>query len=112
MRSAQRSLCAAMLVLQAVVIGLTTPVMISVADVGVGTAVAIGLGLTAACLVTAGLLRRSWAYGLGWVIQVAATALGFLIPLMFFLGVLFGALWAVAYFLGGRIDTERAALAR
>jgi hypothetical protein len=39
MSSAQRSMCAAMLALQAVVLGLTTPVMISVADVSVGTAV-------------------------------------------------------------------------
>jgi len=108
MRSAQRSMCAAMLTLQAVVLGLTTPVMISVASVSVGTALAVGLGLTVACVLAAGMLRRSWAYYLGWVIQVASLALGFVIPLMFFLGAVFAALWAGAFFLGAKIDRERA----
>jgi hypothetical protein len=97
-----------MLTLQAVVLGLTTPVMISVASVSVGTALWVGLGLTAACIVTAGMLRRSWAYYVGWAIQVASLALGFVIPLMFFLGAIFTALWAGAYFLGAKVDRERA----
>jgi hypothetical protein len=108
MRSTKRSLCAAILLLEAVVLGLTTPVMISVASVGVPTALSVGLGLTLACIVTAGLLRRSWAYGLGWAIQVAALALGVLITMMFLLGVIFAALWATAYFLGEKIDREKA----
>ncbi|HET6699493.1 MAG TPA: DUF4233 domain-containing protein [Nocardioidaceae bacterium] len=108
MRSAQRSMCAAMLVLQAVVLGLTTPVMISVSDVGVGTALAVGLGLTVACVITAGMLRRRWAFGLGWAIQLASIALGLVVAMMFLLGIVFAALWAGAYLLGARVDTERA----
>jgi uncharacterized membrane protein YciS (DUF1049 family) len=108
MRSVQRSLCAAMLILQAVVLGITTPVMISVADVDVSTAVWVGLGLTLACVVTSGLLRRSWAYLLGWAVQVASIGLGFVVPMMFFLGIVFAALWAGAYFLGRKIDVEKA----
>jgi hypothetical protein len=108
MRSAQRSMCAAMLVLQAVVLGLTTPVMISVSDVGVGTALSVGLGLTVACLLTAGLLRHRWAFALGWAIQLASLALGLVVTMMFLLGVVFAALWAGAYLLGARVDTERA----
>ena len=108
MRSARRSMCAAMLVLQAVALGLTTPVLISVAGVGTPTALWVGLGLTVACILTAGLLRREWAYLLGWAIQVASIGLGFLIPMMFFLGAIFASLWAGAYFLGGRIDLEKA----
>lgn len=108
MRSARRSMCAAILGLQAVVLGLTTPVMISVAEVSVATALWVGLGLTAACVVTAGLLRQAWAYYLGWAIQLASLVLGFVVPMMFFLGAIFTALWAGAYFLGARIDRERA----
>ena len=108
MRSAQRSMCAVMLTLQAVVLGLTTPVLISVADVSVGTALAVGLGLTVACVVVAGMLRRAWAFGAGWAIQAAALALGLVIPMMFLLGAVFAALWAGAYFLGAKIDRERA----
>lgn len=108
MRSAQRQLSATMLVLQAVVLGLTTPVLISVAGVPVGPALVVGLGLAAACVVVAGMLRRPWAYSLGWAIQAASIALGFVTGFMFVLGAVFLALWAGAYFLGAKIDRERA----
>ena len=68
----------------------------------------IGLGLTVACVLVAGLLRFEWAYWLGWVIQGAALALGFVVTTMFFLGAVFLALWATAYFLGRRIEVDRA----
>lgn len=103
-----RAMCAAMLTLQAVVLGLTTPVLISVAEVEVATALSVGLGLAAACLVTAGLLRRPWAYLVGWAIQLATVSLGLLIPLMFLLGIVFASLWSGAYYLGRRIDLEKA----
>ncbi len=108
MRSARRSMCAGILVLQAVVLFLTTPVMISVAQVPVRTALWVGIGLTVACLVAAGTLRRYVGYPLGWAIQVASLALGFVVPVMVVLGVAFGALWTTAYLLGDRIDRERA----
>ncbi len=66
-RSPRRGMCAAVLCLEAITLGLTTPVMISVADVDTGTALAIGLGLAVACLLLAGMLRAEWAYSLGWV---------------------------------------------
>jgi uncharacterized membrane protein YciS (DUF1049 family) len=108
MRSAQRSLCAAMLGFQAVVLGLTTPVMISVESVSAGAAVGVGLGLAVACVLVAGMLRRQWAYYLGWLIQVASLALGLVVPIMFLLGAIFASLWAGAFFLGAKVDRERA----
>ena len=54
------------------------------------------------------MLRAEWAYGLGWVIQGAAIGLGFVIPLMFVLGAIFALLWGAAYFLGVKIERERA----
>jgi hypothetical protein len=102
-------MCAAILCLEAITLGLTTPVMISVADVAVGTALGVGLGLTVVCLLLAGLLRAEWAYAAGWVVQVAAIGLGFVVPMMFFLGAVFGLLWGTAYFLGKKIERERAA---
>ena len=108
-RSPRRGMCAGVLSLEAITLGLTTPVMITVADVGTGVALAVGLGLAVLCLITAGLLRHEWAYGLGWLIQAAAIALGFVIGIMFFLGAVFAALWATAYLLGRKIERERAA---
>lgn len=108
-RSPRRGMCAAVLSLEAVTLGLTTPVMVTLGDVPLGTALAIGLGLTLACLLLAGMLRKEWAYHAGWVIQGAAIGLGFLVPMMFFLGAIFALLWGTAAFLGRRIETERAA---
>jgi hypothetical protein len=108
-RSPRRGMCAATLSLEAVTLGLTTPVLITIADVDVPLALAVGLGLAVLCLLTAGLLRHEWAYGLGWLIQVAAVGLGFVVGLMFFLGGVFAALWATAYLLGRKIERERAA---
>jgi hypothetical protein len=102
-------MCAAILCLEAIAIGLATPVMVTIADVEVGTALAVGLGLTVVCLLLAGMLRSPWAYGAGWLVQVAAIGLGFVVPLMFFVGALFALLWGTAYFLGRKIERERAA---
>lgn len=104
----QRRLCATILFLEAIVLGLTTPVLISVTSVSTGRAVTIGLGLLVLCLLTAGLLRFRWAYALGWLVQVAALALGFVVTTMLFLGAIFLALWATAYLLGAKIERERA----
>jgi len=103
----QRRLCAAILLLEAIAFGLSAPVLTSVEDVGT-TGLWIGLGLSVACLLVAGLLRFAWAYWLGWAVQVAAVAVGFVAPTMFFVGAIFLALWATAYVLGRKIEVERA----
>ena len=108
-RSPRRGMCAAVLALEGIVVGLSTPVMITLTDVTLGTALAAGLGLAAACLLLAGMLRSEAAYAVGWAVQAAAIALGFLVPAMFFLGVVFALLWGTAYFLGSRIERDRAA---
>ncbi|GAA1737512.1 DUF4233 domain-containing protein [Aeromicrobium alkaliterrae] len=101
-------LCAAMLCFEAILLGLSTPVMIMVEEVNRGLALWLGLGLCVACLVVAGMLRRPGGLFLGHAIQVASVALGFLAPAMFFVGGLFAALWIGAYVLGGRIDDDKA----
>jgi hypothetical protein len=108
-RSPRRGMCAAVLSLEAIALGLTTPVLVTIAGIELGTALAVGLGLMLACLLVAGMLRAEWAYHLGWAIQAAAIGLGFVVPLMFFLGAVFALLWGTAYFLGLKIERERAA---
>ena len=108
-RSPRRGMCAAVLSLEAITIGLSTPVMIVVSGVSTTTALGVGLGLAVVCLVVAGALRSEVGYAAGWAVQVGAVALGFLVPLMFFLGALFAFLWGTAYFLGRKIERERAA---
>ena len=56
------------------------------------------------------MLRFAWAYSLGWVIQVAAIALGFVIADDVRPRRDLRALWGTAYFLGRKIERERAAV--
>ena len=107
-RSIQRAMCAGMLTLQAVALFLAGIVMTGLTDVGFAVALSIGLSLAALCLVAAGMLRKAWGYWLGWAVQVISIGLGFVVPIMFFLGAVFGALWAGAYFVGAKIDREKA----
>jgi len=108
-RSPRRGMCAAVLSLEAIALGLTTPVMITIADVDTSTALSVGLGLAVVCLLLAGMLRAEWAYVAGYVVQVAAIGLGFVVSVMFGLGAIFAALWAGADLLGRKIERERAA---
>ncbi len=108
-RSPRRGMCAAILSLEAIALGLTTPVMISVSEVDTAVALVVGLGLALVCLLLAGMLRREWAYAAGWGVQVVAIGLGFVVPMMFLLGAIFALLWGTADFLGRKIERERAA---
>jgi hypothetical protein len=104
----QRAMCSGMLGLQSMVLLLTTPVMLTLTDVDTAVALVVGLGLTVACVVAAGMMRRPGGGLLGWAIQVASIALGFVVPVMFALGAIFIALYGGSWFLGARIDRERA----
>ena len=111
MRSPRRMMCASVLGFECIVLGLVTPVLITVEGMDTGLALFIGLGLAISALVVAGLLRFEWAYYAGFAIQVAGLALGFIIPVMFVLGLIFGALWTAAYVLGRKIERQQAAYA-
>lgn len=106
-----RAMCSAMLTLQAIILALAIPVMIAVENVDTGKAIAVGGGLAVLCILTAGMLRRPGAYVLGHLIQVASIAMGFLVSAMFFIGIMFAALWLGAFFLGRKIEADKAAWA-
>ncbi|WP_283138292.1 DUF4233 domain-containing protein [Rhizohabitans arisaemae] len=99
-----RRLCASVLGMEAVVVGLATPVAIGVGKVEPAVAVGVGLGLAVVCALLAGLLRYPWAYVAGSVAQVAAIATGLLVPAMYFLGALFAVLWVAAIFIARRVE--------
>ncbi|CAB4766407.1 unannotated protein [freshwater metagenome] len=107
-RSARRGMCAAVLSLEAITLGLTTPVILTLTDVSTPVGLAVGLGPAVVALLLAGALRSEGAYGRGWALQVVAVGLGFLVPSMFFLGAVFGLLWGTADLLGRKIERERA----
>lgn len=99
-----RRLCASVLGMEAIVLGLITPVAITIGNVPPALAVTVGIGLAVCCVLVVGLLKRPFAYVAGSVIQVLAIATGFLVPMMFLLGVIFAALWVTAIFVAHRVE--------
>ncbi|GAA1692661.1 DUF4233 domain-containing protein [Nonomuraea maheshkhaliensis] len=99
-----RRLGASVLGMEAIVAGLITPVAIGVGGIEPGPAVAVGIGLLVLCVVAAGMLKRPVGYVVGSVVQVLAIATGFLVPTMFFLGVIFAALWITAIIVARRVE--------
>lgn len=103
-----RRLLAAVLVCEAIVIALAIPVAISVVHADAGAVGITGGALAAASVLLAGLLRFRWALVAGGVLQVMVIATGFMVPVMFFLGAVFSALWTTAIWLGYKVEGAKA----
>jgi hypothetical protein len=63
-------------------------------------------------LLTLGLLRFRWGFAVGWLVELAIVATGFVLPAMFVVGGFFAVLWAYCMIQGARIDREKAAAQR
>jgi len=100
-----RRLCATVLIMEAIVIGLAIPVAITVEHESRVAAGVAGGVLAGAAVLLAAVVGRSgprWALAAGSLLQVAVIVSGVVVPAMFVVGVLFAALWAVAIWLGLR----------
>ena len=100
-----RRLCATVLIFEVVVIGLAIPVAITIAHTRPVAAGVTGGVLAAAALLIVGLVGRpgqGWALVAGTVLQAAVIATGVVVPAMYALGAIFGALWLTAIWLGRR----------
>jgi hypothetical protein len=67
---------------------------------------AVVLGVV--CVLLSGLMRFRWAYGVGWALQAAFVAAGFLVGAMFLLGAVFAGLWWAGLHYGAKADRIRA----
>lgn len=72
----------------------------------------IVIGIVLALIIVLGLALMRTPAGLpvGWAVQVAMLATGFILPGSFIAGGLFAALWVYCWVVGGRIDRQRAEL--
>lgn len=109
MRDPKRTMCAAVLGFETIVLALMSPVLIVITGLDTAVGLGIGLGLAVLCIVAAGMLRSPAGYYLGTLVQVLALSCAVLITEMLLIGLMFGALWAAAWYLGVKIDRERAA---
>ncbi len=107
MRHPTRTFAATVLSFEAVIVFFAGLVAMRNSGAGMGIGLGVPSALAVACLVVAGLLRRSWGYAIGWVLQVAIVATGVLVPAMYFVGGVFLLLWWYGLRLGRRIERER-----
>jgi Protein of unknown function (DUF4233) len=96
----KRRLTSSVLAMEVVVFWLAIIVAIVQENVSIAAALAVGGALAVGCILVAGMIRRSWAYVAGGVLQVLAIACGFVVPAMFVIGAIFAVLWVVCIRLG------------
>lgn len=81
-------------------------------ELGPGLVLGAGFGLLAVFVLACAVVKRPWGMALGWLLQLALIALGFVEPMMFVVGVLMALGWWYAVRTGARLDRENAVRAR
>ncbi|WP_406000883.1 DUF4233 domain-containing protein [Streptomyces sp. NBC_00829] len=103
-----RTLCASTLIGEFFVIGFAGLVAMKSDDLSMATVWTVcGIGMLLSVLLC-GMLGRPGGVQLGWALQIALIASGFVVPTMFFLGAVFAGLWWASVHYGRRIDEAKA----
>ena len=100
-----RQLCGTVLAFEAIVIGLAIPVAIVLEHANRGLAGGIGGALAICAVLLGGMVGRpgmAWAVWAGTALQLVVIASGAVVPAMYFLGVVFAALWVTGLWLARR----------
>ncbi|MFF7328764.1 DUF4233 domain-containing protein [Streptomyces sp. NPDC008150] len=106
-----RTLCASTLIGEFFVIGFAGLVAMKDPDLTQATVWTVSGVAMFLSLVLCGVVTRPGGVAVGWAFQVALFAAGFVVPTMFFLGVVFGALWWASVHYGRKIDEAKARFA-
>jgi hypothetical protein len=103
-----RTLCASTLIGEFFVIGFAGLVAMKSDDVSMTAVWTVCGVLMLVSLLLCGMITRPGGIQLGWVLQVALIASGFVVPTMFFLGALFAGLWWASVHFGRKVDEAKA----
>ncbi|MEU0129735.1 MULTISPECIES: DUF4233 domain-containing protein [unclassified Streptomyces] len=103
-----RTLCASTLIGEFFVIGFAGLVAMKLDGMSMATVWTVcGIGMLLSVLLC-GVITRPGGVQLGWALQVALVLSGFFVPMMYILGVAFGALWWASVHYGRKIDEAKA----
>lgn len=108
-RSASESLLSIALLLEAVLVFFIVMVAFGLKLLPIPVVFGGGAVLVALLLVAGRLAGGPVGVWIGWVLQFALIALGILLPLMYFIGAIFAAIWIYCFVIGRRLDRRKAA---
>lgn len=108
-RTATQSLLSIALGLEAIVMFFVMLTAFGLKAVSPGVAFGGGIAFIVALVLVSGLLRHQWGIWLGWVLQAALIATGFLLPAMFFVAAIFVGIWVFCFVKGRQLDRAKAA---
>ncbi|MFR9796245.1 DUF4233 domain-containing protein [Streptomyces sp. MS06] len=106
-----RTLCSSTLIGEFFVIGFAALVAMKDPGLSASTVWTVSGLAMLLCLLLCGVITRPGGVALGWVLQIALVASGVFVPPMYFLGVVFAALWWAAVHYGRKVDAARARFA-
>jgi Protein of unknown function (DUF4233) len=101
-----KRLCATVLIMEAIVVGLAIPVAVQIDHLAPSSAGMTGGIAAVAAVLLAAAARRLLPVTLvgGTLLQIFVIVAGVVVPVMYFLGGLFAALWAIGIWLGYRVE--------
>jgi hypothetical protein len=101
-----KRLCATVLIMEAIVVGLAIPVAVQIDHLAPSSAALTGGVAAVAAAVLAALARRMLRVTVvgGSLLQVFVIVAGGVVPVMYFLGGIFAALWTIGIWLGYRAE--------
>ena len=105
------SLLSIVLGLEAALVFFVTVTAFGLKVVPLAVAFGGGAALFVLLLLVARLLRYHWGVWVGWGLQVVIVATGFVMPLMFFVGAGFVAIWIFCFVTARRLDRRNAQFA-
>lgn len=106
-----RTLCSSTLIGEFFVIGFAGLVAMKDPDLATGTVWTVcGIAMFLS-VALCGMVTRPGGVALGWALQIALIASGVFVPTMFFMGVVFAALWWASVHFGRRVDEAKARFA-
>lgn len=103
-RSATESLLAIALGLEAVLIFFVTMTAFGLKVLPPVAAFTGGAVLIIVLALTARFVRYGWGVWVGWVLQAVLIGLGILLPMMYFIGAGFAAIWVFCFVKGRQLD--------
>ncbi|MGW2935939.1 DUF4233 domain-containing protein [Streptomyces sp. NPDC001156] len=106
-----RTLCSSTLIGEFFVIGFAALVAMKDPNLSTGTVWTVSGIAMALSVVLCGMITRPGGVLLGWALQIALIASGFVVPTMFLLGAIFAALWWASVHYGRKIDEAKARFA-